>query len=128
MRALVAVAVGLAAVGCGSDTGGVGAGLDPQEALLREVGDLLRTGERPPTKLADLTRFESNFPRAYQAIKAGDVVVLWNTPMLGEGDAAKGGGAPVAYEKAAPTAGGWALLASGQVKKLAASEIPAGKK
>ena len=48
---LLVPVVGLAAAGCGSNTGGVGAGLDPQEALLREVGDLLRTGERPPASI-----------------------------------------------------------------------------
>lgn len=128
---LLAAAV-LAAAGCSTgSTGGVGPSREPSEGLLYEVADLLRTPERPPGKQADLARFESLHPRAFQGIKAGEVVVLWGTPMMGEGDALKGGaGTVIAYEKNAPTAGGWALYTSGEVKKVGPADIPkaGGKK
>ena len=122
---LVAVAGG---TGCGGGAGGGDvAPADQAQLALTELGNLLRAPNRPPAKLADLAAFEQTFSLGFNAVKTGEVVVLWGTPMLGEGDAGKGGGTVVAYEKSAPTAGGWALYTSGDVKKVAAADIPAPK-
>jgi hypothetical protein len=122
----MAVVLGLF-VGCSSGTK-----LD-QEArasgTLQEVHDLLHLSGvgHPPSKLADLDRHRGMFPRAYEAVKSGDVVVLWGTPLQGEGDVGKDE-AVVAYEKAVPTAGGYVLLSAGTVKKMTAAEFNAAPK
>jgi hypothetical protein len=48
--------------------------------------------------------------------------------MKGEGDAGKGGGDVIAYEKNAPNGGGYVLLTSGEVKQLTADEFKAAPK
>ncbi|HEY7153725.1 MAG TPA: hypothetical protein VH575_07180 [Gemmataceae bacterium] len=98
---------------------------------LREVNDLLHaaagTTGRPPAKLADLDRHQSLFSRGYEAVKSGNVVVLWGAPLKGEEDAGKEE-AVVAYEKAVPTEGGYVLLSAGTVKKMSAAEFQAAPK
>ncbi len=105
-------------LGCSSQIGGVGPGMEPQEAIVKELGDLLRCGSGVPKQLADLNSFEPNFPISYRAIKTGEMVVLWGIPMLGEGNASTSEGTIVAYEKDAATAGGWVLMTNGTAKKV----------
>src|SRR5438067_4453414 len=113
---VIAATLGLLA-GCSSRHGDA-----PPAALgeLQEVNELLHAAAgaagRPPAKLADLDRYQAMYPRAYGAVKSGDVVVLWGAPLKGEGDAGKDE-AVVAYEKAAPADGGYVLLSAGTVKK-----------
>jgi hypothetical protein len=92
--------------------------------LLQEVNDMLRqaTASGRPTKAADLDRYKSNYPRGYEAVKSGEVVVLWATPLQGEGEVGKDE-LLLAYEKAVPTDGGFVLLSAGTVKKVSASEF-----
>lgn len=120
-------------LGC-SSPGGVGPGMTPGQAALQELADLLRVAEgpqgRPPAKVADLSKMGSQFPTAYQGVKSGDIVVVWGTPMKGEGQGSGGDDKLVAYEKATPTEGGFVLLNSGVVNKVSASEfggLPKGK-
>ncbi|MFO0937011.1 MAG: hypothetical protein U0798_10910 [Gemmataceae bacterium] len=108
--------------GCSGNTGGVGPPMVEEEAVLKEFNELIHCGTGKVTKLTDLSRYEQQFPRAYQAVKSGTVVVNWNIPPMGEGDMAKGGGVPLAYEKVVPTSGGWVLLTDGKVKKMTADE------
>jgi len=120
----LAVALGLL-TGCSSRPSGAAV---PQEAtLLQDVNDLLRAASGPsgrmPTKLADLDRVKNNFPRGYEAVKSGNVVVLWGSPAQGEGDIGKTSEAVVAYEKQVPTEGGHVLLSAGSVKKMTADEF-----
>src|SRR6266853_558866 len=65
----------------------------PAFTLLQEVNDLLHAAAgaagRPPAKLSDLDRYQSMYPRGYAAVKSGDVVVLWGTPLKGEGEVGK---------------------------------------
>jgi hypothetical protein len=98
---------------------------------------MLRAATQPngrgPTKLADLSRVKSLYTRGYDAVKSGQVVVLWGANSVkGEGAIAQGGGEVIAYEKDAPTSGGFVLLSSGEVKQMSASEFQgapkAGKK
>ena len=128
--AVLAALLGFA-VGC-SSSGGSGGSIDPTEAVFVELADLLRTGTKPPTKIQELAQHESMFPKAYQAVKSGEVAVLWGTPMMDEGDAASGkAGMLVAHEKTASSAGGWVLMTNGQVKKVSSGEfesLPKGGK
>lgn len=124
-RIIISALLFIMMLGCGGQMGGVGPGMDPQEAVVKELGDLLRCGNVAPRRLDDLKSFESNFPVPYRALKMGEIVVLWGIPMLGEGDAATKEGKLVAYEKDAPKAGGWILMTNGTVKKVTAEEYAA---
>ncbi len=126
---IVAAALGLLA-GCSSGPGG-GAAAPPEYSLLQEVNELLRAAagaaRHPPTGVADLERYKGMFPRAYDAVKSGAVVVLWGAPQKGEGEAVKDE-AVLAYEKAVPTEGGYVLLSAGTVKKMSAAEFASAPK
>ena len=103
----------------------------PQATALQEVADLLRAagGEgRAPTKPADLARYESIYSVGYQAVKSGEVVVVWGAKMAGEGEAATAPANVIAYEKKAPTEGGWVLLQNGNVKEMTASQFNSAPK
>lgn len=118
-------------VGCSSRPG---AGGETSAAFgnLLEVNDLLHmaAGEtaRVPAKLAALDgRPKSMFPRGYEAVKSGNVVVLWEAPLKGEGEVGKDE-AVIAYEKNVPTEGGYVLLSAGTIKKMTASEFQSAPK
>jgi hypothetical protein len=104
---------------------------EPEYALLQEVNDLLHSAAgatgRPPTKLADLDRYQSMYPHGYEAVKSGDVVVLWGGALKGEGESSKDDPV-VAYQKAVPSDGGFVLLSGGAVKKMTAAEFGAAPK
>src|SRR5258707_906462 len=111
-------------VGCRSRPG---AGPDAAGySLLQDVNELLHAAAgangRPPAKLVDLDRYKSTFPRGYEAVKSGDVVVVWGTPIKGEGEVGKDE-VVIAYEKNTPTEGGLVLLSAGTAKRVSASEF-----
>jgi hypothetical protein len=124
---VLAVALGLLA-GCSRNKGGVGPPTSPE---LQELSDLLHTAAgasgRPPARLADLDRYKGMYPRAYEAVKSGELVVLWGSPLKGEGDTGKNE-AVVAYEKKVPGEGGYVLLSAGTVKQMTPAEFNAAPK
>jgi hypothetical protein len=125
--ALVAVCLCLV-VGCSSRSKGTAAG---GFLLLQEVNDLLHASAgatgRAPARLADLERHKGMFPRGYEAVLSGAVVVLWGTPLKGEGEVGKDE-VVMAYQKAVPTEGGYVLLSAGTVKKMTAAELNSAPK
>jgi hypothetical protein len=116
--------------GCSTPTS-VGSVDEPAASrTLRELGELLRTfppGSHP-NQLQDIAPLENRFPQVYEAVKSGDIVVVWGGSMKGEGESLKGGGDVIAYEKDTPTSGGYVLLTSGEVKKLDAAEFASAPK
>jgi hypothetical protein len=125
---VLAAELGLLA-GCSSSNPGKDA--PPEYGVLQEVNELLRAaagaGKRPPARLADLDRYQATFPRAYEAVKSGNVVVLWGAGQKGESEAGKDESV-LAYEKTVPTEGGYVLLSAGTVKKMTAAEFNAAPK
>jgi hypothetical protein len=120
------------AAGC-SSSGGKGPDQTPEQQVMAEVADMLRAATTPnghgPAKLADLNRVKTLYTRGYDAVKSGQVVVLWGTNSVkGEGAIAQGGGEVVAYEKDVPNNGGYVLLSSGEIKKMTAAEFGAAPK
>ena len=97
-------------------------------ASLEEVGSLLSTrildSGKPPTKLADLTKYEVGLPTGYKELKEGNIVVLWGAPIAeGATDTI------IAYEKAVPDSGGYVLMQDGvTVKKMTADQFKAANK
>jgi hypothetical protein len=129
---VLVLCLGLAA-GCHATVATKG---DPESTDFRELGDLWHAAAgkagRPPAKLADLTPYQKMFPKAYDSVKSGNVVVLWGTAPKGEGDVGSGNEQVLAYEKKAPTEGGYVLMSAGTIKQMSASEfnaaVPKGKK
>jgi hypothetical protein len=99
-----------------------------QHASLQEVGDLYRTcivdAKKPPTKLADLAKYEIGLPSGYQELKNGNIVVFWGAPVS---DSASD--IILAHEKATPTSGGYVLMQDGlTIKKMTAEEFKSAPK
>ena len=130
---IVAVAAGVACLcGCSSRTGGPG-DVVAAPPVLNELHELLiaagRAKGRPPAQLSDLDSKKTLYPRAYEAVKNGDIVVLWGAPPKGEGSIEQGGTQEiVAYEKNVPTQGGWALFSAGAVKIMTSAEFNSAPK
>ena len=86
----------------------------PVNIAMLEVNELYFTFDKaagkPPTKLAELDKLKQTWPRGYKAIQAGDIIVLWGTPLSAE--------TPIAYEKATPEKGGLVLFGNGTTKTL----------
>ena len=125
----VVVAAGLGLlVGCSSQQRGEA---PPVYTVLQDVNDLLHSSAgatgRPAAKLADLDRYQSMYPRGYEAVKSGNVVVLWGAALKGEGQASRDDPV-VAYEKGVPADGGYVLLSAGTVKMMTPAEFNAAPK
>ena len=98
---------------------------------LREVADLLRSAgspKGPPTRVADLAQLRSIYPAGYEAVKSGDIVILWGATIRGEGDERGNDEVVAAYEKSVPTVGGYVLLTNGDVKQMTPDEFKAAPK
>lgn len=98
---------------------------------LRGVNDLLHSAAgatgRVPAHVADLSRYQKMSPRGYEAVKSGDIVVLWGAAVKGEEDVGKDE-TVLAYEKDVPTEGGYVLLSAGTVTKMTVAEFQAAPK
>ncbi len=112
----------------------VGCGAKPQGGSQLEMSNRQKIGElmellsaaqlnlkRGPASVKELEKFGRAGPFAQEAVARGDFVVFWNVN-LGEGEAV------VAYEKDAPTNGGWVLLQNRTLKQLTAAEFQAAPK
>jgi hypothetical protein len=129
LLACASLAFGLS--GCGGGRTGGNADQAPEEATLAEVGDLLRsstTAGHRPARVSDLAKLEHTYPKGYKAVKSGDVVVIWGGSVAGDGGIEEAGEVVVAYEKNAPTAGGYVLFTNGKIKKLTAAEFASAPK
>jgi hypothetical protein len=104
---------------------------DPGSTEFQELGELFHAAAskvgHAPNKLADLGTARGMFPKAYESVKSGEVIVLWGTPPKGEGDVGNDE-VVLAYEKKVPTEGGYVLMSAGTVKKMTASEFNSAPK
>jgi hypothetical protein len=124
---MVVTAAGLllaAACGCGGGSQGTG---DPSaREKLEEFKQMLDTvaadRAKPPSKPAELAAVEPYLPTSANDLRSGELVYLWGATL------SPGGTAVVAYEKKAPTDGGYALLQDGTVKHMSAQEFAAAPK
>jgi len=121
----------LATAGCNTGDGPLApadAEANHRSSILGEVGEMLvlAKGDRakPPSKLADLSRYEMGFPSGYERLKTRDIVLIWEAAI--EAGASE---KVLAYEKTAPESGGYVLMQDGTtVKKLTAEEFQAAPK
>jgi hypothetical protein len=110
-------------------------GKPPESDVLGEVAGLISSysGEfrKAPQKLGDLARYEPGYPLGFQALKSGDIEVVWGARMTieeGSGTGYSGTTDVVAYQKQTPTGGGLVLLQNGDVKQMTAEEFKAAPK
>ena len=88
-----------------------------QMALIRGKGSQPR-----PKQLSDFKPMEPLYQLGYQALQSGDCIFLWSVYQDAPVDRAA---TVLAYEKDAPTNGGWAVMADGTVKHLDAEAFQA---
>ncbi len=123
-RTTVVAAAGLyfaAVCGCG---GGPQGTADPSaREKLEEVKAMLDTvaadRAKPPSKPSELAAVEPYLPTSANDIRSGELVYQWGATL------SPGGSAVLAYEKKAPTDGGYVLLQDGTVKHMTAQEFAA---
>jgi hypothetical protein len=117
-------------VGCGSSapktTGGEGQEVFAN-ATMEEVADMYRSFsgdlKKPPTKVADFTRYEAAFSTGIMHLKDGRIVLFWGSPL------SEGSSTVLAYEKHVPNEGGFVLLQDGKtIKKMTAEEFKSATK
>jgi len=109
--------------GCG-DSKKARVGSDAKDPL-NEFGEMLKSlaeeKRKPPSKMSELESVEANIPLAGPKIRDGQIVYVWGT------EYSAGGTKIAAYEKKAPSEGGWVLLQNGTVKQMTADEFNAAK-
>jgi hypothetical protein len=128
----------LLAAGCG----GSNQATTPDQAdqiRLTQVGELCRQYQfmkkKPPQKLADLGLVQSMGANGYEALRSGDIVLLYSAtlPDLKEDPGHVESSEILAYQKQVPESGGYVLLLNRTIKKMTAEEFksaprPAGAK
>lgn len=89
--------------------------VDPEKRELEELSGIywmhVKNHQRPPAGLDDLNQYQAVHPTVLRLLREGKYMVVW-----GVND--KNSGTVLAYEKDAPTNGGWAVMANGTVKRL----------
>jgi hypothetical protein len=129
-----ALLIGLCLAGCGQ---GGPRQLSPDtrsQEILSDVGELYRIymfdKKIPPKSLADLKSLSGVQFVGYNAIKDGQVVLLYGGMMtdLEEGPPKGNSDEILAYDKEVPTSGGYVLLLDRSVKKMTADEFKSAKK
>lgn len=93
---------------------------------LQEVGWLYEAGQvdrqKPPTKLKDLEPYQMGYPVGYQALRAGQCVVIWGVDMLNDPTPQQ---TVLAYRQEAATAGGMVLLVDKSIKTMTPEQLKA---
>lgn len=127
--AAMAVMFLLSSWGCGSSTSAPTTGPEVfHHAAMDEVANLYRASsedaKKPPTKVANVSRYEIGLPSGYQELKNGNIIVYWGAPLS---DSAAN--SILAYEKTTPESGGYVLMQDGStIKKMTPEEFKAAPK
>lgn len=112
----------LFAAGCGGGDAPKGNGTPTGKEGVTDLGVLLKEfadqKKKMPARAADVEPVEPLHQAAYVGLVRGEVIYAWGVGLTG-------GGAVVAHEKQAETAGGWVLLQDGTVKEMTADEFKA---
>lgn len=119
--------VALVITGCGGGGGTVVAPENnPPQAALEELSviikDVAGKKQKPPSKLADLDKFEPGFPTAIAALSSSKIVYAWGYGYV------PGGTGLVAYQ-AEPSGGSRLVLTEdGTVKSMSEAEFVTAQK
>ena len=122
----MAVVVALACGGCGGSDTVVNPSEAPPQAVLEELGVVIKTmaeqKQKPPQKLADLDRYEPIAAGALAGLAKNKYVYVWGAGYK------PGRSGIIAYETQAASSGGWVLCEDCTVKQLTAAEFGAAPK
>ncbi|SIO45941.1 hypothetical protein SAMN05444166_4910 [Singulisphaera sp. GP187] len=95
------------------------------EEIGRTYQSFVKRTQQPPKDMKDVLPSEQGYPTGINALKRGEVVVLWGAPL---DRTPQGGSSVLAYEKKAPESGGIALMQDLSLKQLSADEFKAAPK
>jgi hypothetical protein len=135
MRKLIlsACCVSLLAAGC-NNSGRPMSQDEVGESNLRQVGELCRyyqvAKKKPPQKLADLVSVRSYAGSGYEAVRSGEIVLLYNAMLTDTGDEPGQGTSDdvLAYQKQVPESGGKVLMLNRGIRSMSAEEFKSAKK
>jgi hypothetical protein len=120
------------AVGCGGGGQGRTTAAVPttNEGLaLMEVGRsyqaFVKMSRRPPSGLKEVLPSEQGYPAGINALRKGDVIVLWGA---GLDRTSQGAATILAYEKKTPKEGGLALMQDISIRSMTADEFQTAPK
>jgi hypothetical protein len=121
------------APGCGG--GATNATNSPElytNTALYEIGDMINTytmeRKKPPRGLRDLSAFAETFSTGTNAVREGQVVVLWGVAPVAPGSAGPEAQEILAYVKEAPDTGGGVITRDLTIKSLGADAFKAAPK
>jgi len=135
----VIAAAGLACAAALAGCGDSGSTVDVTSATsengpLAQVGSLYRDHweiqKKAPTGQKDFASAAEVMPEGVNAVKRGDIVVIWGVKLEdltpeGAGDSAD---EVLAYEKSVPESGGYVLMKNRKIRKMTAEEFKAAPK
>jgi hypothetical protein len=124
--ALIVLLAGLGTAGCGDEAVSTGQGLTAELMLtdLKLLLEELAANNRPvPTKMAEMEAYEPIRPSVYVGLLSEEIVYQWGARINSSGT-----DAILAYEKKAPTDGGWVLMQDGNLKEITVGEFNAAPK
>ncbi len=127
---LIVCSLALLAAGCESNQQRRTSDQVGQDNLV-QVGELCRhyqfAKKKPPQKLDDLNTVRTQGMNGYQALRSGEIVLLYNAtlPDLDEEPGHAESAEILAYEKQVPESGGSVLLLNRTVKKMTPEEFKA---
>ena len=86
--------------------------------------------QKPPESLKDITSYQAESPRGYEALRSGDIILNYGAKMtaLKEGPPEGTSDEVLAYEKQAPESGGRVLMLNRAVRQMTAEEFKAAPK
>jgi hypothetical protein len=132
-RDVIFAALIVGGLGCGGGNAPKSA-VEVKERSIKQVGQLyvnfIRDNQKPPGSIKDLARYAQMSPGAYNAVKDGEVEVIWDVKL--DDLSAEGGSDSadevLAFEKQVPAEGGDVLMKNRTVRKMTAEEFKAAKK
>lgn len=134
--AALGVATGLVALGgCGgsSEVDSITSATS-ENGPLSQVGSLYRDfweiKKKAPTGVKDFAPFAEAMPEGFNALKAGDIVVIWDVQLqdLSPDRAGDSADEILAYQKEAPDSGGYVLMKNRTIKQMTADEFKSAPK
>lgn len=121
---LCLISASLCGCGASQSTGpniptGASEGIADTHALILES----TYGGSPLKSAKDLEQYKDRFSKAYEAVKSGEVKIVWGKPILDNAPTPE----VIAYETKAESGEGFAVKNNGKIEKVTAADLPKSK-